>query len=69
MIKRLLGIAALLCLVVTSAGAAVLDNAVIKVGTESTYPPYESRDDKNNLVGFDIEVDRGDRVETRQKGV
>ncbi len=56
MIKRLLGIAALLCLLATAAGAGVLDNAVIKVGTESTYPPYESRDDKNNLVGFDIEM-------------
>ena len=36
--------------------AGVLDNDVIKVGTESTYPPYEFRDENNNLKGFDIEM-------------
>ncbi len=36
--------------------AGVLDNDVIQVGTESTYPPYEFRDENNNLKGFDIEM-------------
>ncbi|MCS7233241.1 MAG: transporter substrate-binding domain-containing protein [Synergistetes bacterium] len=29
---------------------------VLKVGTESTYPPFEFRDKNNNLVGFDIDL-------------
>ncbi|HHV52830.1 MAG TPA: ABC transporter substrate-binding protein, partial [Synergistaceae bacterium] len=29
------------------AAAGTLDKDVILVGTESTYPPYEFRDDKN----------------------
>ncbi len=38
------------------AEAGTLDKDVILVGTESTYPPYEFRDDKNQLQGFDIEL-------------
>ena len=38
------------------ASAAVLGSNTIIVGTESTYPPYEFRDEKNNLQGFDIEL-------------
>lgn len=33
-----------------------MDKEVLKVGTESTYPPFEFRDKNNNLVGFDIEL-------------
>ncbi|KUK13393.1 MAG: transporter substrate-binding domain-containing protein [Synergistetes bacterium] len=33
-----------------------MDKDVLKVGTESTYPPFEFRDKNNNLVGFDIEL-------------
>lgn len=36
--------------------AGVLENDIIKVGTESTYPPYEFRDENNDLKGFDIEL-------------
>jgi ABC-type amino acid transport substrate-binding protein len=39
-----------------SAHAKVLDKDTIVIGTESTYPPYEFRDEKNNLQGFDIEL-------------
>jgi ABC-type amino acid transport substrate-binding protein len=36
--------------------AGVLAKDVINVGTESTYPPYESRDENNKLQGFDIDM-------------
>lgn len=36
--------------------AGALDKDTLLVGTESTYPPYEFRDENNNLKGFDIEL-------------
>ncbi len=30
----------------------------LKVGTSADYPPYESKDDKNNYVGFDMDLVR-----------
>jgi len=36
--------------------AGVLDKDVVVVGTESTYPPYEFRDENNELKGFDIDL-------------
>lgn len=30
--------------------------AVLKIGTDPTYPPFESTDDKNELIGFDIDL-------------
>lgn len=45
--------------VVLGAGFAwgnIMDKDVILAGTESTYPPYEFRDDSNNLKGFDIDM-------------
>ena len=39
-----------------SAWADLLNKDVLVVGTESTYPPYESRDPAGNLVGFDIDL-------------
>ncbi|MCL2146988.1 MAG: transporter substrate-binding domain-containing protein [Synergistaceae bacterium] len=44
----------LLC--VSSAWAALLDKDVLLVGTESTYPPYESRNEQGELIGFDIDL-------------
>src|SRR6056297_2852839 len=38
------------------AWGGILDKDVVIVGTESTYPPYEFRDEDNNLMGFDIEL-------------
>jgi polar amino acid transport system substrate-binding protein len=36
--------------------AGALDKDVVVVGTESTYPPYEFRDENNELKGFDIDL-------------
>ncbi|GAB1398933.1 basic amino acid ABC transporter substrate-binding protein [Aminivibrio sp.] len=51
-------ILALFVLVLFSSAAFAVAAApkVLKVGTESTYPPYEFRDEKNNLKGFDIDL-------------
>jgi polar amino acid transport system substrate-binding protein len=38
------------------AWADLLNKDVLVVGTESTYPPYESRDPAGNLVGFDVDL-------------
>lgn len=48
----IMGVLALGC----SAWADLLNKDVLVVGTESTYPPYESRDTAGNLVGFDIDL-------------
>jgi len=53
----LLIVSALVVLSLSSfAWGGVLDKDVVIVGTESTYPPYEFRDEDNNLMGFDIEL-------------
>lgn len=51
-------ILALLALVLFCSAAFAVAEApkVLKAGTESTYPPYEFRDEKNNLKGFDIDL-------------
>ena len=43
---------------ITGAGeaASVMDSDVIRVGTEATYPPFEYRNERNEIVGFDIDV-------------
>ena len=43
-------------LCVSSAMAALMDKDVLIVGTESTYPPYESRNEQGELIGFDIDL-------------
>jgi polar amino acid transport system substrate-binding protein len=40
----------------SSAWAGLLDKDVFLVRTESTYPPYEYRDEQGNLIGFDIDL-------------
>ena len=54
--KKLLLALLVLALAATGGWADVMAKDVILVGTESTYPPYEFRDEKNNLKGFDIEL-------------
>lgn len=41
---------------VSSALAALMDKDAFIVGTESTYPPYESRNEQGELIGFDIDL-------------
>ena len=38
------------------AAKSVMDRTVIRVGTEATYPPFEYRSEKNEIVGYDIDV-------------
>jgi polar amino acid transport system substrate-binding protein len=38
------------------AWAGLMDKDVFLVGTESTYPPYESRNEQGELIGFDIDL-------------
>lgn len=49
-----------LCLFIMSAASAfaasALDKDTLIAGTESTYPPYESRNSAGELQGFDIEL-------------
>ena len=32
------------------------DFGVVRAGTEATYPPFESKDENGNIVGFDIDL-------------
>ena len=41
---------------ISSAWAGLMDNNTFMVGTESTYPPYESRNEQGDLIGFDIDL-------------
>jgi polar amino acid transport system substrate-binding protein len=57
--KKILTIMLVLCAVLSvtaTTWAGALDKDTLLVGTESTYPPYEFRDEDNNLKGFDIEL-------------
>jgi len=40
------------------AACAPAAQSALKVGTSADYPPYESKDDKNNYVGFDMDLIR-----------
>lgn len=40
----------------TAFASSAMDNDTIIAATESTYPPYESRNEKGELVGFDIDL-------------
>lgn len=56
MFRKIL-LAAFITLVAFSAAfAGTMDKEVVRVGTESTYPPYEFRDKDNNLQGLDIDL-------------
>ena len=54
--KKLLFATLALLLLGTAGWADVMAKDVLLVGTESTYPPYEFRDEKNELKGFDIDM-------------
>jgi len=50
------------------------EEVVYKVGTEPTFPPFEMTNDKNEIIGFDIDLiraiaeDQGFKVEIQQLG-
>ena len=52
---KLVGLVVLGVMAATQAGAAGWDK-VVRVATEGAYPPFNSYDSNNNLVGFDIEI-------------
>lgn len=52
--KRMALLAVLLCLVTVSACAG--EKEVLRVGTEATFPPFESQDENGNYIGFDMDV-------------
>ena len=54
--KKLFLALLVLVLFCSAAFAVAAAPKVLKVGTESTYPPYEFRDEKNILQGFDIDL-------------
>ena len=41
---------------VTGTGSFSADKKVLKIGIDDVYPPMEYKDDKNNSVGFDIDL-------------
>ncbi len=58
MMKRIAVLAALFVMAAGAAFAAgsAMDRDTLIAGTESKYPPYESRDEKGEIVGFDIDL-------------
>ena len=57
MFKKIFALSALTLMAASAAFAAsALDKDALIAATESTYPPYESRNEKGELVGFDIEL-------------
>ena len=47
---------AALALVAATGFASAKDWTTIRVGTDATYPPFESQDSGGKIVGFDIEI-------------
>ncbi len=61
MIKRLVSlliVSAVLATVSVSFAGTVMEKDVIRVGTEATYPPFEFRNENNEITGFDMDLVR-----------
>ena len=57
MFRKMFAFSALTLMAASAAFAAsALDKDTLIAATESTYPPYESRNEKGELIGFDIEL-------------
>lgn len=58
MSKKTFALATIIAMFAATAtfAASALDKDVLLAATESTYPPYEMRNDKGELTGFDIEL-------------
>lgn len=54
--KIFLAFAGLLISAAAACAVSPADKDTLLVGTESTYPPYEFRDQNNNLVGFHVDL-------------
>jgi cystine transport system substrate-binding protein len=52
--KYILG--AVLLAGLSAASAQTLEKGVLKIGMEGTYPPFTYKDEKNQLVGFDVDI-------------
>ena len=46
----------LLALILSLSFAQDLAGQVIKIGSDTTYPPLETVDENGNIVGFDVDV-------------
>lgn len=53
--KKLLGLIAAAA-VALSAGSALADGHLVRIGTEGAYPPFNYIDDNGELQGFDVEI-------------
>jgi polar amino acid transport system substrate-binding protein len=49
-------IALLTLLLLTFAAAQDLGGRTIRIGSDTTYPPFETVDEQGNIVGFDVDV-------------
>ena len=43
-------------LLAATGAASAKDWSTIRIGTDATYPPFESQDSSGNIVGFDIDI-------------
>ncbi|MDD2283022.1 MAG: basic amino acid ABC transporter substrate-binding protein [Eubacteriales bacterium] len=54
--KKGFAILAVLLLCVAALSGCLGKKNVLRVGTEATFPPFETTDDDENIVGFDIDI-------------
>ena len=57
MLKQILGAALLTALIASPVAAADLKGKVLRIGSDTTYPPLETVDEATgNIVGFDVDI-------------
>jgi ABC-type amino acid transport substrate-binding protein len=56
MTSRIVIAVAALAAATTMAAAKDWTTTTIRIGTDATYPPFESQDSAGKIVGFDIEI-------------
>jgi polar amino acid transport system substrate-binding protein len=60
-------IAAITTLVAATGFAAAKDWTTVRIGTDATYPPFESQDAAGNIVGFDVDIGNAACAEMKVK--
>jgi len=55
-VKKGIVVLAVLLLCVAALSGCMGKKDVLRVGTEATFPPFESTDDDENIIGFDIDI-------------